>query len=115
MEILLTALIASLAILGFHYTTLYSPVDVDEQHPYGKSAADKEIFWWYRWYLGNLLHNTPVQMLIKPLFGCVICMSSIYGTLIYFAMTPHMDVKSWILTVLVTAGISRVLKGAAGI
>lgn len=47
----------------------------------------------------------PEGMLYKPIYGCPICMTPWWGSLIYWVFY-HSSVENWILTVGAAAGLS---------
>jgi|ERR1035437_6734175 hypothetical protein len=121
--LILKIIIASLFIYGFEYTTIYSPTGVgyDEKgnitNPYGTGAISKEIFWWYRFYLGRMITKFSwLSILSKPLFTCVICMSSIYGTIIYWTLSYLLSpivlttIILWPISLFCVAGLNRIIK-----
>jgi hypothetical protein len=114
---LYTLFVASLFIFGFYYSTLYDPVEPTEENPFGKKAENKEIFWFFRFYLGNLLvklfpkHGATIS---KPIIRCVICMSSIYGTVFYFLFTDK-NLFIWPIFVISLAGLNHIIKGLSHI
>lgn len=93
-------IVSSLFCFGWNYATLY-----DEQ--------GKEIAWRFRWFV---LEYLP-EITHKPLVGCIVCMASVYSTLVYWAnfyfSGQHICVKTfliWIVVVVSTAGLNRILK-----
>lgn len=126
-EMILLMLMACLFIFGWHYSTAYTPqgVELDEQgnctNPYGTTAHDREIAWWFRFYIGNFVMRRArwAEPLLKPLFQCVVCMSSLYGSAFYWAHALVVDssinsatVCMWPVFVVCLAGMNRVVKMA---
>jgi hypothetical protein len=107
----------SLFIFGWHYATLYDPVESTEQNPFGKKAKNKEIFWFFRFYIGNLLVKLFPKngaTIAKPIIRCVVCMASVYGTLFYFIFTDR-NLFVWPIFVIALAGLNHIIKAIAQI
>ncbi len=121
MELLFLVVICSLFCFGFNYATLYTPnFDVMTNDSKRKELYPvddkKEVLWFIRYY-GNKWF--PLY-LTKPLYGCLMCMGSVYGTLFYFgyALNAGSVINSLMLikcVVVITAvtGLNRILKGIA--
>lgn len=80
--ILLNSLIISLTILGFHKLIEYLIFHFTE----------KELVDIYE-------NNTKWLIILKPLFLCPPCMTSIWGTGLYFLMYGYFDVQCYIFTI----------------
>ena len=112
-----TLLVASLFIFGWHYITLYDPIEASENNPFGKKAKNKEILWFIRFYLGNLLIKLFPKsgaVIAKPIIRCVVCMSSGYGTIFYFLFTNR-NLLLWPVFVIALAGLNHIIKSIATI
>jgi hypothetical protein len=115
-------IIASLVIFGLDYTFVYSPIHKDYTldskgelvNPYGDEAVHKQINWWFRFYVGRFisLHAKFLKPFLKPLFGCVVCMSSVWGSLVYWLMQPLTldSLITWIPAVCAIAGLNRIIQ-----
>lgn len=108
------ALCSSFAITGFHYCIQYNPVyktGRPSQNAYGEAASHKEIFWFYKFYLGQFLHRY-LPWLEKPLVQCMVCMSGPYGTIAFFSYWFfHQSLPIWYLApfLLMLAGMQRTM------
>jgi hypothetical protein len=103
---------ASFFIFGWYYSTLYDPIGSSEYNPFGKKAENKEVFWFFRFYVGNLLVKLfPKKgaIIAKPVIRCVVCMSSIYGTFIYFLFTDG-SLLIWPIFIIALAGLNYIIK-----
>lgn len=110
-------LTASLFIFGLYYSTLYDPIESTDSNPFGKNAENKEIFWFFRFYIGNLLVRIfPKKgaVFAKPIIRCVVCMASIYGTLFYFLFTNR-DLFLWPVFLGALAGLNLIIKSISQI
>lgn len=85
-------IISALFIYGWQYVTSYDASDIENDetadppiNPYGRSANNRQVLWFIRFYIGNFIWQFPnLRIILKPLFNCTYCMSSIYGTLFYW-------------------------------
>jgi hypothetical protein len=57
-------------------------------------------------FLDRVLGVVWSEWLAKPLFGCLTCMSSVYGVVFCFAF--GVPLSEWIITVLTVCGINTV-------
>lgn len=120
--LLIIIIISSLFCFGWEYTTVYTPIGIEQGitdiNPFGTGAKQKEINWWFRFYIGNFIYKyAPIlKPLLKPLFMCIICMSSVYGSLIYWTLMLLSGPITWIIialwpiSVICTAGLNRIIK-----
>lgn len=118
--ILIIILLSSLFCFGWEYCISYTPEGIETDgkggiiNPYGLSAKNKEVAWWFKFYLGKYLSNYP--MILKPLIQCVICMSSVYGTIIYWTFLLIFVSITWKCAILypfvlvMVAGLNRIIK-----
>lgn len=109
--------VASLFIFGWYYSTLYDPFESTEENPFGKKAENKEIFWFFRFYVGNLLVKLFPKYgatITKPIIRCVVCMSSVYGTIFYFIFTDR-NLIIWPIFVIALAGLNHIIKSISQI
>jgi hypothetical protein len=116
-------LLASMFIFGFNYITTYTPQDIqpDENNdppinPFGNSATQKQVLWFIRFYIGNFIYKKAplLKPLLKPLFMCNVCMSSIYGSLFYlvYAGVVGFTIKTiliWPIFCICLAGLVRTI------
>jgi hypothetical protein len=98
--------ITSLFVLGLDFASQYDPaINIDET-----KGEYREILWWYRYWLWKLVGETA---LYKPLIGCPVCMSSVYGTLMFWTLYSHhlntTTLIQWAVTVAGAAGLTRLL------
>jgi hypothetical protein len=119
-----TILISTLFIYGWSYCITYTPTGLiemdknEEMNPFGTSAENREIAWWFKFYLGNFIWNyLPIlKPMLKPLFMCEVCMSSVYGSLIYWILmiyTAKITVLTfiiWPFIIVSIAGLNRLVK-----
>lgn len=120
----LVILLSSFFCFGWHSATAYEPMDVvldvngDVTNPYGTAAKNREIAWWFRFYIGNFIckHVKFLKPLLKPLFMCVVCMPSIYATLIYIFFTQFSMSFTYFISclfvIICTSGLNRIIKVA---
>lgn len=118
--ILLLIIFSSLFTLGWQYSTMYEPENPTPKNPFGKKIpTDKEIAWWFRFYIGNLFyrHLPYWKGLCKPLFMCIVCMGGFYSfwiSVIYYLLTQsHISLEnilSIILITICTAGLNRIIR-----
>jgi hypothetical protein len=117
---LLLIILSSLFTLGWQYSTMYEPENADHKNPFGTQIpTDKEIAWWFRYYIGNLFYRyLPYwKGICKPLFMCIVCMGGFYSfwiSVIYHIinqtpLTWHL-VLSVILVTICTAGLNRIIR-----
>jgi len=104
----------SLFIFGWHWCTMFDLNDCSECK---ERIINKEIAWWFRKYLGDLLEKVNMLWLTKPLYGCVVCMSSIYGTMFFIGDLFYRHLAFDLLTIpkliiycVAVAGLNRLLK-----
>ena len=124
-NILLLSLITSLFIFGWQYATTYMANNSfdNTQQPIKrveKKPVDYEVLGLLRWYVRCILIKlfpNKVDYIMKPLFGCPVCMASVYGTCFYWAyfVNSHqsLNFKSflfWAVAIVVTSGINRIIK-----
>lgn len=121
LELIELIFINSLFIIGFNYSTLY--LINRDQKPSGTGLTfkeiipfDREILWFIRYYGNQWLPKS----LTKPIYGCLMCMSSFWGTIFYWAYTLNsnqiinsLTLIKWVVVVVVVCGMNRVLKGIA--
>ena len=99
-------IIISLAILGLHYAMSFDMI-MDEN---GKPIIiNKNILWFVKYYLLVLTKKFKVKILIRPLCECVICMSSMWGTIGYLLLNTNYTLTGWGVTVVAVAGLNRLL------
>lgn len=116
-------LISSLFIFGWSYCTTYTPTGLETNvhkpfNPFGTGAKDKEVAWWFRFYIGNFIykHVPFLKPMLKPLFMCEVCMSSVYGSIIYwlflYILGPLsvVNIVLWPFTIVAIAGLNRLIK-----
>lgn len=82
--ILLNSFIISLTIIGFHVIIEYL---VD--HFFKMTISDVYDKYSGKWQL----------TIIKPLFLCPLCMTSIWGTSLYFLMYGYFDIQCYVFTI----------------
>jgi hypothetical protein len=112
-------ILGSLLALGWAYATTYTPTGLETNvhkpfNPFGTGAKDKEIFWFYRFYLGNFIYKyiPSLKILLKPLFTCEICMSAWTFTLVYWVSTSFTwtALLMWPIGGLCAVGLTRIIK-----
>lgn len=121
-SLILLIIICSFWCFGFQYCTLYTPNmgfknnDIMKQVELYPTDPKKELLWFIRYY-GNLC--LPVW-LTKPLYGCLMCMSSVHGSIFYWGyILTHpgrinlLTFILWVVTVMAVAGLNRLLKQIA--
>lgn len=88
--------ITSFAILGINYATDY---DLESPHTF------KNVLWFLKLYCTRLIG----EYWTRPLFGCVVCMSSFYSILFYFLFSPTITIQDLCVSIVVVAGFNRFL------
>ena len=108
-NLLLLIVITSLCIFGWHYATLYTP-RFDDKNEYQVKPTDREICWWFRFYVVKWF--TPQYQ--KPLVGCLVCMASVYSTISYsvycFHYDIHFNIIAWAVIAVAVAGLNRIIR-----
>jgi hypothetical protein len=54
--------------------------------------------------------NKVVSFFMTPLFHCVVCMPSVWGTASYLLFNPNPNVQSWVVVVAALSGFLRLTK-----
>lgn len=93
---------ASFFIFGLNYA-VGSTVLVEEEK---ETIIEKNILWFVGYY-GDMF--IP-EFWTKPLYNCVMCMASFWGSLFYVTFTPEIDILKWGVFIVVLAGLNRLLK-----
>lgn len=91
----------SLYIFGFANATEYG-LDVDKR----PDKNDREVLWFIRWGL----RNAP-NWLQKPLFACVVCMSSVHGW-VYLVFNPELTIANsitYIIYIFALSGFNKLV------
>lgn len=132
-DIILLSIIISLFIFGWNYAITYTPIynyiptDKKEDgqiiHKQIEVEPDKktrEIAWFFRFYIRKvlvLLFKDSADYFGKPIYGCVVCMASVYGTMFYWSYIINIGqiinsktIILWVVVVVMVAGINRVLR-----
>lgn len=112
-DLILLIVICSLVCFGVNYATLYNPrYDLMTNQRIEVVPTDTEVLWFIRYY-GNKWLPKGVT---KPLYGCVVCMSSVYSSLVYwgFIFCSHQEINSltilkWVVVVPAVAALNRFL------
>lgn len=95
---LLRLAIASLAILGVHHAT------ADKNQLLGFLNQ-------YYFYPTSDIDGKKVPRLwAKPLFSCIACMASLWGTLFYWGLLGGNNWREWALFVLALSGLNTLLR-----
>jgi hypothetical protein len=95
---LLRLAIASLAILGVHHAT------ADKNQLLGFLNQ-------YYFYPTQDIDGKKVPRLwAKPLFSCIACMASVWGTLLYWGLLGGNNWREWVLFVLALSGLNALLR-----
>lgn len=105
----------ALFIIGLEFVTQYElKTPPKDGNVFGSldDIGEREILWFYRWGIGSFVYTKAksLKWVLKPLFMCTVCMSSVYGSLAYWlasAFTVH-NLLVWPLYVVALAGLVRV-------
>lgn len=62
------------------------------------------------WYDRHTITKPFFQWLRSPLFGCVVCMASIWGGTFYFLFSPTYSIQSVCVYIVALSGLNRLLK-----
>jgi hypothetical protein len=96
-EVILTLLLNSLFIWGLYAASQYS-FDING------NITDKEILWKLKYYAEKL----PL-FIGKPLILCPICMSSVYGTILYLFSYNYSEYMYLPLYIICLAGLQYLI------
>lgn len=128
LNIILLSIITCLFINGWHYANVYSVNNtlIPNENPtlpakrIQKKPNDYEILGLFHWNIRCLLIKifpNKIDYIMKPLFGCPVCMSSVYGTVIYwgYVISSNQIISSktlilWGLNVVCTAGLNTIIR-----
>lgn len=102
MTLLITIIIASLAIMGVSYAMEF---DLDEN----RKPVNKELLWFVKYYTLVVLNRCMLSYFAKPLVLCTICMASVWGSAVYLLLTPEIKPIEWVVTVAAVAGLNRLI------
>ena len=64
-------------------------------------------------WLGEILDVNLPLFVQRPLYVCVVCMSSVCGTIAYWLNTSEINlitIENWVVTVIAIAGLNRLLR-----
>lgn len=118
--LILLIIICSLFCVGFNYSTSYVPVyeHVAGQLPKEQIPDKTELLWFIKYY-GNKFLPVYIQ---KPLYGCLMCMSSIWGSIFYWGYVLNspgringLTIIIWVVVVMAVCGLNRIVKQASQI
>jgi hypothetical protein len=70
---------------------------------------NKEVLWFVKWIFHKLLNGTKLKFMLSALCNCVVCMSSVYGTIGYLLLSTNINIIHLCATVLAVAGLNRLL------
>jgi len=72
------------------------------------SMKEGMIFFPLRQKLDDLLHRPYLWMIAQPIYECLTCMCSVWGTIYYFTIMAGDDpsFRGWILLVIATGGFN---------
>lgn len=105
MQTIVIIVLSSFFIYGWQYCTY-------------DDGESREIAWWFRWFVVKYIP----EFFHKPLMNCVVCMASIYGSLIFwlsvFWVGEHVTVYTIArcgFTVMCVAGLNRIIKNISGV
>lgn len=91
-------LIVAFFVYGLHKviweTAEFFGFDLESEYSHRKSA-----YWRPMWQ----------KAIMKPLFYCAVCMSSLWGTFAYFVLLGKTDIAQWILHCVISAAIVYIL------
>ncbi len=105
-------IITSFFILGIHYCFQFDMVSTTKKGE--AKPTNKEILWFIKYYLHRSLYQTRFEWLLKPTVNCPVCMSSIHGSILFWAnvyfqnreVNPLTFAK-WLVVVVAVAGLNR--------
>lgn len=102
-------------IFGWNYATQFTTTGSER---YGNfQITDGAIFHKLHYYfvigIERFIGKKSSRFIAQPLFGCVVCMASVWGTLFYCLFIPDKSIVSWLVWVVALAGINRLLKNFA--
>jgi hypothetical protein len=100
-----TALLISFCVVGLH-------IVIKEFIHHFTGLEPCEVLDLTKKDVDGVLHNTWLTHICKPLFACVTCMSSVWGTVFYIILNPYvgMDVYiNWIPTLFMVALFGTVI------
>lgn len=109
--------VTSLFIIGLHYCMQFDLIqNSDSTSGVQVVPANKEIFWFIKYYAHAWFSKTSFSGLLKPLCDCPVCMSSIYGSVMYWldfhysndVLNTH-TILLWGVFLVAVAGLNRLL------
>ena len=121
-------IISSLICFGlnycYHYEARWAEGYLPEDNYFGNvepMRENREILWFVRFYIGNYINYLFPKSYItitKPLFNCVVCMASVYGSATYWINWyfytnqdfTYLTVLKWLAVVVATAGLNRIIR-----
>ena len=100
----MTYLIVAFFVYGLHKviweTAGFFQVDLDHFYTYEPEGIVMDHYY----------HRPTWQKAImKPLFYCAVCMSSVWGTFAYFVLLGETNIAQWILHCVISAAIVYIL------
>lgn len=127
-SIILLSIITSLFIFGWSYANTYviNNTFVPNEDPTQPAKRiqnkpnDFEVLGLLHWNVRvfvNWVSPKYVDYIMKPLFGCPVCMSSVYGTVFYlgYVIKSNQHINSetfimWGVQVVCTAGLNTIIR-----
>jgi hypothetical protein len=99
-EYLILVVINGFVCLGAYSICNYE-INVDTRKP-----TKSMLFWWVKFY-----GEKRFPVLIKPICGCLVCMSSVHSIYLFFWFHDFtaMSIVVWVVYVLCLAGFNTVL------
>lgn len=117
---ILIIVLSSLFTLGWQYSSMYEPENPTPENPFGdKKPTDREIAWWFRYYLGRFiyLYIPNIRSICKPLFMCIVCMGGFYSfwAFVLYHYIKHTPISielalNAILVTVATSGLNRIIR-----
>ena len=99
----MTYLIFAFFVYGLHKviweTAGFFQVDLESLYRYNHSNQ----------CLPSYERKTWQKAIMKPLFYCAVCMSSVWGTFAYFVLLGETDIAQWVLHCVISAAVVYIL------
>ena len=74
-----------------------------------QSTLEGMLLFWLRRILDPFFRNKIGAWIRKPLYGCLTCMCSVWGTTYYLLTFGFTDPVSWIKLVAITGGMNAII------
>jgi hypothetical protein len=98
--------INSFLIFGIFYCFAFQAEYNHAKDKWDFLGDDSNVFGWFHFMLRKPLS----EYWCRPIFGCVVCMASVWGTIFYCLFAHDLNIQSWLVQLVAVAGINSLLK-----